>query len=312
MTMPTKTPSLVAGTVACALAIGWAMQTFAPSAVGQATASPDVVTASMLAPPKLIAQPEYIPEDEDVVSRNDSELLGPSDIVEVSEHLAPPLPSCTVEASAEPVAHASVRLTIDAPCFPATPVAIHHTGLMFSVSSDDDGHLDITVPAMKSRAVFIVSVADGYGAVVTADVPDAAHWTRVALQWQGLGAFQIHAREFGAGYGDTGHVWSGAPSNPVTGSFLTHLGDGTGLAPRMAEIYSFPSGKGLSGLVDLTVETEVTVDTCGETLTAEALERRDAGTLTSRELNLTMPNCGAIGDFLVLNNLMEDLKIAAN
>ena len=39
MTIPTKVPTLVAGTIACALAIGWGMQTFVP-APGQTAAAP--------------------------------------------------------------------------------------------------------------------------------------------------------------------------------------------------------------------------------------------------------------------------------
>ena len=36
------------------------------------------------------------------------------------------------------------------------------------------------------------------------------------------------------------------------------------------------------------------------------------GSLRTREMVLEMPNCTTIGDFLVLNNLLQDLTIAAN
>ena len=360
MTIPTKVPTLVAGTIACALAIGWGMQTFVP-APGQTAAAPTpgakapaaplvMAGASMIAAPLLqdpslrdepVAEftaavslsestPEMTPEiaipmpvhgpdlavteptddaGDDMVARNDTDLMDTGDIAAAP---ADPLPACDITASADPAPRASVRLSIDAPCLPSSHVTIHHTGLMFSATTDADGHLDVTVPALKDRAVFIVSLGPGFGTVVTADVPDVAHWSRVALQWQGEAGFQIHAREFGADYNTPGHVWSGTPGNPLTGSYLLRLGDGAGALPRMAEVYSFPRGSGLSGLVTLTVETEVTADTCGKRLSAEALEHRDADSLTSRELDLAMPNCAAIGDFLVLNNLVDDLKIAAN
>ncbi|CAN0590499.1 unnamed protein product, partial [Ectocarpus sp. 12 AP-2014] len=165
---------------------------------------------------------------------------------------------------------------------------------------------------LRERALFILSGPDGLGAVVSAEVDDLGNWTRLALQWQGTSEFQIHAREFGAGYGDPGHVWAGAPANRITGSFLTRLGDDTGDRPRSVENYSFPHDSGLNGSVDLTVETEVNVDNCGRSVTAEALERRGAGTLHSHGLDLDMPDCGAIGDFLVLNNFLDDLKVATN
>ena len=34
--------------------------------------------------------------------------------------------------------------------------------------------------------------------------------------------------------------------------------------------------------------------------------------LRTQDLTLAMPDCQATGDFLVLNNLLENLKIAAN
>ena len=295
--------SLVFGTAATALGIGFAMQTFVavmdPSA--PAAAAPRVASASVLPLPVG-----------DVVARNDTDMIGAPDLSELRVSETQVAPSCAVSARATTSAQASVMLRVDAPCFPNATVTIHHTGLMFTVLSDDAGHAEVTVPALRERAVFIASVAEGHAAVATTDVPDLAHWTRMAVQWEGEAGLQIHAREFGAEYGDTGHVWAEAPDNPVTGSFLTRLGDGAGLVPRSAEVYSFPRAQGLAGTVALTVETEVTAENCGTDITAEVLDLRGADRLFSRQLDLAMPECAAIGDFLVLNNLMEDLKIATN
>ena len=90
------------------------------------------------------------------------------------------------------------------------------------------------------------------------------------------------------------------------------LGDENQLAPRLAEVYSVPRlGGSKTGAIDLTVETEVTAINCGRDISAQTLELRD-GTLRTRDLTLAMPDCAATGDFLVLNNLLETLKIAGN
>lgn len=320
MTYPSKTSGLVAGTIACALAIGWGTQTFvARTQAAVPTHGTPVVTASMLGVPAAAIAGHTVDHDTpapapaaETVTRSEADLLD-TDLLPArpADQLAR-LPECDITALAVPAPRASVTLTVDAPCYPGAQLSLHHTGLMFSALTDDAGHLSVTVPALRDHAVFILSFDHGPGTVVSADVPDVGHWSRVALQWQGPTGFEIHALELGAGYGDTGHVWAGAPGNPMTGSFLERLGDGTGPDARVAEVYSFPRGSGLNGLVALSVEAEVTAETCARALTAEVLERRDAGTLTSRDLDLTMPNCAAIGDFLVLNNLVDDLKIAAN
>ena len=96
------------------------------------------------------------------------------------------------------------------------------------------------------------------------------------------------------------------------GGFLTVLGNAGAFAPRLAEVYTFPTATAArEGNIDLTVETEVTAANCGRLIEAQALEIRAEGELRTRDLSLNMPNCDAIGNFLVLNNLMDDLKIAA-
>jgi hypothetical protein len=161
--------------------------------------------------------------------------------------------------------------------------------------------------------VFIVAFGNGKGAVATAQVADLAQIDRVVLQWRGDTGFELHALEFGAGYGDPGHVWSGADPRPAgTGGFVLRLGDPATLEPQLAEIYSFPIAlSDHAGTVSLSVEAEVTDRNCGRDISAQSLEMRASGGLRTRELELSIPNCTALGDFLVLNNLMDDLKIAA-
>lgn len=221
--------------------------------------------------------------------------------------------NCEVTATATPAALASVDLTVEAPCFRNDRATVHHGGMIFTDTTDARGQLRLTVPALSSRAVFIVAFANGKGAVATAQVPDLEDVDRVVLQWSGHSGFELHALEFGASYGEPGHVWLGADAaqGGAAGS-VVRLGDAGTLEPQLAEVYTFPAGSSArSGTVNLSVEAEVTIDNCGRDISAQSLElHRDTG-LRTRDLVLSVPNCTAVGDFLVLNNLLDDLKIAA-
>jgi hypothetical protein len=80
-----------------------------------------------------------------------------------------------------------------------------------------------------------------------------------------------------------------------------------------AEVYSFPITQAQrDGVVMLRLEAEVTADNCGHDLEAQGLSLDASGRLTVQDVILSMPDCGAVGDFLVLQNLFDDLKIAQN
>jgi hypothetical protein len=122
----------------------------------------------------------------------------------------------------------------------------------------------------------------------------------------------------GADYGESGHVWAEAPQSvakalQARGGYITELGNIDHPAARHAEIYSFPTGQiHKSGVVRLSVEAEVTANTCDKEIMAQALQSGVDGGVSIVDLTLSMPACDAIGDFLVLNNLLRDLKIAQN
>ena len=116
--------------------------------------------------------------------------------------------------------------------------------------------------------------------------------------------FQLHAFEKGAGYGQPGDVWSGAPVSP-DGGYLVSLGDPGLDIPMLAEVYTFPTDIP----ADLTIEATVTETTCGRELLGEVLQAQ-AGKVTVNELTLAMPDCDALGDILVLKNPGRDTTLA--
>lgn len=206
---------------------------------------------------------------------------------------------------------AMVSLTVSAPCHGGERLTVHHSGMTFTAALDLNGHYAAQVPALTRTAVYIAETVSGGGAVAVAEVADAEAMERVVLQWSGQSGLEMHALEFGAEYGSDGHVWHGAQPGTAAGQ-LVRLGDASLLAPRIAEIYSMPaSHAGRSGTVALTAEAEVTGLNCGRDISAQALQL-SGGRLSSRDLVMAMPDCDAQSSFLVLNNLVEDLKIASN
>ncbi len=225
---------------------------------------------------------------------------------------------CVMTATAKTLPGAMVNLTMSAPCAVNERLTVHHHGMMFTLATDAEGSLKVTVPALKEQAVFILAFSNGDGAVAHTQVTDLDDYDRVAVHWRGQAGFQLHAREFGAGYGEPGHIWSGGASDIdslIRGEhgFLMPLGDISVAEPRLAEIYTFPSRKTQrDGPVYLSVEAEVTPKNCGLEIEAETIEITDGGKLITQDLILAVPGCDAVGSFLVLNNLVSDLKVASN
>ena len=81
----------------------------------------------------------------------------------------------------------------------------------------------------------------------------------------------------------------------------------------MAEIYTFPSGTALKeGVIMINLEAEVTEDNCNTDIEAQILQKSGNARMAAKELVLAMPECDAVGDYLVLKNLFDDLNIARN
>ena len=225
---------------------------------------------------------------------------------------------CEISAQAVAVEAAMVSLNLEAPCAPNERLIVHHNGMMFTQTTDAAGSLTVTVPALAEQAVFIMAFSDGDGAVAQTTVTDISQYDRIAIQWRGQAGFELHAREFGADYGQPGHLWSGSTQNKDglakgENGLITRLGDSLTAEPLIAEVYTFPSVKSARfGAVDMSVEAEVTASNCGREIEAKSLEIMGGGQIKTRNLTLSVPECGAVGSFLVLNNLVSDLKVAGN
>ena len=224
---------------------------------------------------------------------------------------------CTVTMMAEAGPAATANLYIDAPCSVDTSGTIHHQGMMFTILTDSDGLASVVVPVLSQEAVFIAEMSDGGGAAAIVSVPDFSQYDRAVLQWQGEPSMGIHALEFGAGFSEVGHVWAAAARDPMAaltgeGGFLTQLGAIEAGSPFLAEVYTYPSGpSSRDGQVDLSVEAQVTPTNCGRAISAQSIQVSPGSAPFALDLNMTMPGCEAVGEFLVLNSMLMSLTLAS-
>ncbi|QYK41770.1 MAG: hypothetical protein KF887_01090 [Paracoccaceae bacterium] len=207
-------------------------------------------------------------------------------------------PVCDTSLVGIPGPGATIDIVLLAPCAPDAAVVLRHAGLAISARTSASGSLFVAVPALEPEGRVTLRLPDG-AELSTAVPTDLAGLRRIALQWQAPDRFQLHALEGTADYGEAGHVWAGSPT-PGTpeGGWLVQLGDATVAQPLLAEVYTFPAE--VSRPARVTVEGEVTAETCARDMLAETLAVGPLG-VNAAEVTLAMPACDALGDFLVLN-----------
>lgn len=208
-----------------------------------------------------------------------------------------------------------VDLSLTNSCQPDTVVTVHHNGMMITEMLDGAGELTLRFPAFSDVALFMAEMEDGSVAVASAEVASLGFYDRVAVQWQGDIGLGLHAYEFGAAFGAEGHVWRDTPYSMDRaalgqGGFLVSLGSAEAAQGMRALVYTFPTETtSQSGMVELTVEAEVTEANCETTVEAQTLQVGLDRDLVVRDLSMTMPTCDTVGDFVVLHGLVESLMV---
>jgi hypothetical protein len=196
-------------------------------------------------------------------------------------------------------------------------IRIRHEALIADYISTSSGVLETVFPALTEYAAFEASLPSGITLTARARVADSAGYERVATLWTGAGGLSVHAFEFGATLGGSGHVWSGAPRAPEVsdagrGGYLLSLGTPTWPDGARAEVYSFPAATAArSGSVRIELGAEVTARTCGTEVGATTLQTGDGLPGAPVDVTLTLPDCGGADGTILLKNLARDLKIAA-
>jgi len=267
---------------------------------------PDALTAA-------IAAPEF-PARRQIHAQT---IVEPSDRAELAGPVATSplgLP-CGLSVSAEAMPGAMVALDILEPCAPLARVTVTHGALTFAAQTDAMGLLALDVPAFETVAAFSVALADGRTQTVMAEVADLTEYDRAAIVWHEDLSLQLHASEGNAAFGEAGHVWQEVPGSLADllvgdGGFLVHLGDTTVEAPHLAQVYTMPHS--LRDDVRLSVELPVTAENCGQPVRAHSLLVETGRDVISRPVTLIIPGCDTVGEYLLLQNLFRDQRLASN
>ncbi|MFC2967018.1 hypothetical protein [Acidimangrovimonas pyrenivorans] len=232
---------------------------------------------------------------------------------------APLTASCApAKASLTVTPGAMLSLTLAAPCHASQRVVIRHGGLAFTAQTDAKGALTVQLPAMTENAEVTVRFAGGDTVAASAEVPELSLYDRVAVQWIGDDAFDLHGLEFGAEYGGPGDIsaanpGSAAPATEPAAGFLVSLGDASVELPMLAQVYTYPTRlSARDGAVKIAIEAEVTDKTCGRDMLAETLRTRPNGDPVVKDLSVSMPGCDATGGYVELTGLLPDIQVAGN
>ncbi len=141
----------IAGTVLCAMSLGFVVQTYTAQDSLSATAASiqpvSAVTVQDIQPANIELQDITLTSA--VVPG--SGLTDPSIAPTPPRDPETPVLGCQVTTKAVAGVAATVSLDILAPCFPNERVTIHHQGMMFTDVVDKTGHLNLQVPVLSER-----------------------------------------------------------------------------------------------------------------------------------------------------------------
>ncbi len=222
---------------------------------------------------------------------------------------------CGLSVSGEAMPGAVVAVDIMEPCAPNARVTITHGPLVFDARTDGVGLLTLDIPALETPAFITVRFEDGTEATTLAGLPDLIDFDRVAITWDEDRELQLHAFAAGAEFGGPGHVWQETPGSLAdaitgTGGVLTQLGDASLDAPRLAQVYTVP--RALRDDLAVSVEVPVTERNCGQPVRAQSIAIAPDGAITARPISFVLPGCDTVGEYLLLQNLFQDLRLASN
>lgn len=194
---------------------------------------------------------------------------------------------------------AMLGLTLLAPCRAGERVVLQHGGLTVAMQTLATGSLFATLPALDMAGKVEARFGDGAAVEAAAAVPELAGLRRFAVQWADADRFALNGFEGAADYGDAGH------RTAANGGVMA-LGDPALPSQLLAEVYTFPDPEAAR----VTVEAEVTDTTCGRELLGQTLYSAN-GAVRVSDLTLATPECDALGGFVVLNNPLPDMTLAA-
>jgi len=211
--------------------------------------------------------------------------------------------TCDVRVEVAPLAGAMVALDIAAPCDPSARVDIFQGDLQIAIPLDEVGQAQVEMPTLTATSTLAVVVSGRAPVSLLTDGSDVADYDRTVLFWQGDMGLELHAFENDADYGMLGHVSPRMPSNIAkalsgNGGYLQMLGDPTLAEANVALVYTVPA----SVASDLSVEAPVLAGNCTRDVLAGTIRSFAGAAPVLQDLTFTMPDCDAVGDYVLLGD----------
>lgn len=177
-----------------------------------------------------------------------------------------------------------LEVSVSAPCHPGALLAVALGPLDVSLRAGPAGAASVLLPALASARTVTVR-APGEDPV-TVPSPGGAATELIALRSQ-AGQARLHMLAPDADHGSAGHIRADAAGTLG----MVRLG-----APGTRIVEAAPDpAPGMA----ISVEVPVTAQNCGRDVRAELL-RHAGGRTRVHSLSLSVPDCDAIGEFLVL------------
>lgn len=220
----------------------------------------------------------------------------------ILETRAERLDTCDPELRVSETPTGYLEIAIDAPCHAGGPIRVQVNEMIADETTDVHGYWEARVPVLAETMQIEVVIKDIVLSEEIGPLPLTGH-QHVIMTWQGARVFAIKAEA-----SRTGVATDRGAEHALPEPNVTRLGDGKGSG---LEIMTFPSAAlGASGVVRLSVEAEVTADTCDQTIGTLAYQTGYLGTLRPTEIAFTMPDCDRIGEVVRLQNLFRDMRLA--
>lgn len=207
---------------------------------------------------------------------------GPDTSPQMPQHDRAASEDCPVLLDLFADGNAMLALTLTAPCLPNAGVVLGHAGMAVTYQTTATGSLFLDLPALDAKGEVSIRFPDGTEVVAAAPVPELATLRRFAIQWTDGDSFAL-----------------------ATDAPVTTLGTTATVLPMFAQIVTLPSDA-----TPLSIEAEVTDLTCGREALGAAFYS-EGGKVRTSDLAVALPDCDGEGGYVVLNNPVADMKLAA-
>ena len=196
--------------------------------------------------------------------------------------------ACGPNLKATSVEDGWFRLVLLAPCRPNEPVSIAHGPLVFDALLDAKGLYLTQLPIQAVETLVVAHFPTGDR--VEAEAPAGDPPLFAGLSWHGPAVLRLVVDEYGRRLSDRGQG---------VGPLKRYGGGG-----QQAAIYAAPDVTPL-GRIGIAVDVRGG-KACGSDLALTAFDTI-AGTIVTRDVTITLPDCGAAPARFVLDNILDDL-----